>query len=459
MKHILALLLIPILALPAFAQKIDSDNALFRSIEENRQWPSYRGYYASGYLDDAALPDSFNIETSYNVKWNIEVPGMGLSCPVVWDDRVFITTAVSSQDKEGFRTGIFGDIAPVNDSSENVWKLYCYDKRSGNTIWEKDVCKGIPLVKRHPKSTHANTTVATDGYHVVVFFGSEGLYCYNIDGELLWKRDFGLINSAWNLVPSAEWEFCSSPVIFGDKLVIQADALNTDFVAVLELSSGRTIWRQERDEISDWCTPNIYFDGGKARVVVNGFKHRGGYDLETGEEIWWMSGGGDIPIPTPVVWKDLIYFNSAHGSHAPLMAVRNSVRGEVPYPDNEEDPGNDFAWFYDRQGAYMSSVLVYDSLLYLMRWNGNLSCFDARSGELIYRETVHPYSFIASPVAADGKIYLVSETGELYIVEAGRSFKILKTIPLGDISLVTPAISEGMLIFRTAGRLMAVSER
>jgi len=459
MKHIFALSLSMILALPAWSQKIDSDDAFFKSIEKNRQWPSYRGYYASGYLDEAALPDSFNIETSYNVKWNIEIPGMGLSCPVIWDNRVFITTAVSSQDKEGFRTGIYGDIAPVNDSSEHVWKLYCFDKRSGNTIWEKDVFKGIPLVKRHPKSTHANTTVATDGYHVVVFFGSEGLYCYNIDGELLWKRDFGLINSAWNLVESAEWEFCSSPVIFGDKLVIQADALNTDFVAVLELSSGRTLWRQERDEISDWCTPNIYFDGEKARVVVNGYKHRGGYDMETGEEIWWMSGGGDIPIPTPVVWKDLIYFNSAHGSHAPLMAVRNSVKGEVPYPDNEEDPGNDFAWFYDRQGSYMSSVLVYDSLLYVMRWNGNLSCFDARSGELIYRETVHPYSFIASPVAADGKIYMLAENGDLYIAEAGRSYKILKKIPLGDISLVTPAISDGMLIFRTASRMMAVSER
>jgi outer membrane protein assembly factor BamB len=459
MKYILALLLIPILALPAYAQKIDSDVAFFKSMEENRQWPSYRGYYASGYLDGADLPDSFNIETSYNVKWNIEVPGMGLSCPVVWNNLVFITTAVSSQDNAGFRTGIFGDIAPVNDSSEHVWKLYCFDKRSGKTIWERDVYKGIPLVKRHPKSTHANTTVATDGYHVVAFFGSEGLYCYNIDGELLWKRDFGLINSAWNLVESAEWEFCSSPVIFGDKLVIQADALNTDFVAVLELTSGRTIWKQDRDEISDWCTPNIYFDGKKARVVVNGYKHRGGYDLETGEEIWWMSGGGDIPIPTPIVWKDLIYFNSAHGSHAPLMAVKNSVSGEVPYPDNEKDPGKDFAWFYDRLGAYMSSVLVYDSLLYLMRWNGNLSCFDARSGELIYRETVRPYSFIASPIASDGKIYLVSETGDLYIVEAGRSFKILKTIPLGDVSLVTPAISEGLLIFRTASRLMAISER
>ena len=148
------------------------------------------------------------------------------------------------------------------------------------------------MVKRHPKSSHANTTVATDGTHVVVFFGSEGLYCYNKEGSLMWKRDFGLINSAWQVHEYAQWEFCSSPVIYQDKVVIQVDALNTAFVAVLDLSTGETIWREERDEITGWCTPNIYFEGEIARVAVNGYKHRGGYDLETGEEIWRMSGGG-----------------------------------------------------------------------------------------------------------------------------------------------------------------------
>ncbi|NOR33478.1 MAG: PQQ-binding-like beta-propeller repeat protein [Bacteroidales bacterium] len=258
------------------AEEVKSADAFFESMESNRQWPSYRGYFASGYLDDAHLPDSFNIETSYNVKWNIEIPGLGLSCPVIWDDQVFITTAVSSEDNAGYLPGLYGDIEPVNDSSEHVWKIYCFEKSSGKKVWERDAFKGIPRVKRHPKSSHANTTVATDGYHVVAFFGSEGLYCYNVEGELLWKRDFGLINSAWHVVESAEWEFCSSPVIYGSKLVIQADALNTAFVAVLDLSTGRTIWRQERDEISGWCTPNIYFDREKARVAVNGYKHRGG---------------------------------------------------------------------------------------------------------------------------------------------------------------------------------------
>lgn len=443
---------------PLLAAQVDSADSFFASMASNRQWPSYRGYFASGFLDDANLPDSFNIETSYHVKWNIEIPGLGLSCPAIWDDRVFITTAISSQDTEGYRTGMYGDIEPVADSSEHVWKVYCIDRTTGKLLWEKDAHQGIPKVRRHPKSSHANTTVATDGRHVIAFFGSEGLYCYDVDGELLWERDFGLINSSWNLVESAEWEFSSSPVIFQDKVVIQADALNTAFVAVLDLRSGKTLWRQERDEISGWCTPNIYFDGNKARVVVNGYKHRGAYDLETGEEIWRMSGGGDIPVPTPVVWKDLVFFNSAHGRQAPLMAVLNSVQGTIEYPASNEDAGDAFAWFYDRQGAYMSSVLVYHDLLYRLKWNGNLACFDARSGELIYSETVAPISFIASPVASDGKIYMVSEEGTLYIAEAGREYKLLKKIPLGEASLVTPGLSEGMLILRTAGKLIAISE-
>lgn len=439
-------------------EEVNSPDSFFESMESNRQWPSYRGYYATGYLDNASLPDSFNIESSFNVKWNIEVPGLGLSCPVIWDNRIFITTAVSDQDKEGYLPGLYGDIAPVSDSSEHIWKVMCYDKESGDLLWEHDAYRGIPKVKRHPKSSHANTSVATDGSHVIAFFGSEGLYCYSMEGQLLWKRDFGLIMSAWNLVESAEWEFSSSPVIFQDKVIIQADALNQAFVAVLDLQSGETIWRKDREEITGWCTPNIYFDGNKARVVVNGYKHRGAYDLNSGEEIWRMSGGGDIPVPTPIVWKDLIFFNSAHGPNAPLMGVKNNVMGELAYPETEESPGEDFAWFYKRHGAYMTSVLVYDDLLYSLRWNGNLSCFDARTGELLYRETVNPSSFIACPVASDGKIYMVSEYGDLYIARAGKSFEILKKIPLGEVSLVTPGIAEGMLILRTASRLIAVAE-
>ena len=439
------------------AEEVDSAESFFSSMETNRQWPSYRGYFACGYLDNARLPDSFNVYSGYNVLWEKEIPGLGLSCPVIWDDRVFITTAISEKDQAGFRTGMYGNIEPVSDSSEHAWVLYCIHRISGKILWEEELHRGIPSMKRHPKSSHATTTAATDGKRLVVFLGSEGLYCYSVEGERLWKRDFGLIRSAWDVVPTAEWEFGSSPIIYRDRVIIQADALNRSFLAALDLFTGETIWNMDRDEISGWCTPNIYFDGTHARVAVNGYKHRGGYDLETGEEVWKMSGGGDIPIPTPVVWKDLIFFNSAHGRHFPIMAIRNSATGTICYPENDSVTADEIAWFYDRGGAYMSSVLVYDSLLYRLRWNGNLTCFDARGGEVIYQQTVSPTSFIASPVAADGRIYMVSEAGDVYIAGTGREYELLSVIPLGEVSLVTPGISEGVIIFRTSAKLVAIS--
>jgi outer membrane protein assembly factor BamB len=257
------------------ARDIQSEEDLFEAMERNIQWPSYRGFYASGYMKDVQLPDSFNIETGHNVKWNIEIPGLGLSSPSIWDDMVFITTAVSEDDKEGYLPGMYGDIEPVADSSPHTWKLFRIDIKSGEVVWERDLYQGIPKVKRHPKSSHANTTAATDGRHVVVFIGSEGLYCYDVKGKLLWKRDFGLIRSAWDKVEWAEWEFSSSPVIFRGKVIIQADALNQAFIAVLDLATGETLWKQERDEISTWSTPNIYFDGDQPRVAVNGDRHTG----------------------------------------------------------------------------------------------------------------------------------------------------------------------------------------
>jgi outer membrane protein assembly factor BamB len=442
----------------AFSQEINSEKELFEATQMNRQWPSYRGFYAAGYMNGTDLPENFDIESGENVKWNIEIPGMGLSCPVIWDNKIFITTAISEKDKEGYKTGMYGDIAPVNDTSVHRWMLYCIDKNSGDFLWERKMYEGKPSVKRHPKSSHANTSVATDGKHVVVFLGTEGLYCYDMEGELLWKEDFGLIMSAWHIVKSAEWEFCSSPLIFKDKVIIQADALNQAFVAVLELETGKISWKKERDEIPGWCTPNIYFEANMPRIVVNGYKHRGAYDFYTGEEIWKMDGGGDIPVPTPVVWKDLVFFNSAHGKHRPLMAVKNTSSGEIKYPKKAENASEEFAWFSDRLGAYMSSVLVYEDLLYQIKWNGTLSCFDPRSGEEHYSENIETTSFIASPVAADGKIYLVSENGTAYIVKAGTSYELLEEIPLGEVSLVTPAIVEDMIVYRTAGRLIGVGK-
>ena len=172
--------------------------------DPGRQWPGFRGYMSSGVLDNANLPDSFDLNKMINIRWKIEIPGLGLSSPVIWGNNLFITTAVSASDNSGFKPGIYGNIDPVNDSSEHEWKVFCLDKNTGKLIWEKTSCRGIPRVKRHPKSTHANTSVATDGKYVVAFFGSEGLYCYDMNGNLKWTKSFGLLKSVFFMVPTAE---------------------------------------------------------------------------------------------------------------------------------------------------------------------------------------------------------------------------------------------------------------
>ncbi|MFO7621882.1 MAG: PQQ-binding-like beta-propeller repeat protein [Bacteroidales bacterium] len=428
-------------------------------VNPQRQWPGYRGHMASGVLDNANLPESFNIEKNTNVRWKTPVPGLGISSPVIWGDRLFITTAVSESDKEGFKPGIYGDVASVKDESVHEWIVYCIDKNSGKIIWERTSYKGIPKVKRHPKSTHANSSVATDGNYVVAFFGSEGLYCYDMNGKLQWQKSFGVLKSVFFSMENAEWEFASSPIIHEGVLVIQCDVLENSFVAAYDVKSGKELWKMERDEYPGWCTPNIYEHNGRKYVAVNGYKHRGGYDFTTGKEIWRMSGGGDIQIPAPILGEGLIYFNSAHGRTSPIMAVRTGAAGDITL--NEGETANSgIAWYIPRGGSYMHTLLLYRNRLYNVNWNGMVNCLDPATGKEIYNGKLgNTKSFVASPVASDGRIYIVDEEGTLYIIQDGDKFNLLAEIPLGGICMTAPAITDGMIYFRTQSQLIAVGRK
>ncbi len=428
-------------------------------VNQNREWPAYRGYMSSGVLDNTNLPDVFDLEKMSNIKWKVKVPGLGLSSPVIWDNKLFITTAISQADKDGFKPGIYGDIAPVNDSSVHEWKVFCIDKNTGAIIWDKTAYKGVPKMKRHPKSTHANTSVATDGKYVVAFFGSEGLFCYDMNGNLQWQKNFGLLKSVFYMVKTAEWEFASSPIIYNGVLIIQCDVLENSFVAAYDVKTGKQLWKTIRNEYPGWCTPNIYTNAGKTYVALNGYKQRAGYDFETGKEVWTMAGGGDIQIPTPIVGNNLIYFNSAHGQSSPIIAVKTSAVGNITLKDKETS--NDFIkWSLPRGGSYMHTMLLYRNHLYNVNWNGTIICLDPLTGKEIYNAKMgNTKSFIASPVASDGKIYIVDEEGTVYILEDGNSFKLLAEIPLNDICLTAPALTDGMIIFRTQKYLISVGKK
>jgi outer membrane protein assembly factor BamB len=427
-------------------------------LNPERQWPGYRGCLASGVLDNANLPVTFDLKKHLNIRWTTEIPGMGISSPVIWGNRLFITTAISENDKAGFKPGLYGDVTPVKDSSVHEWKVYCIDKETGKMLWERTSFKGIPKMKRHPKSTHANTTAATDGDFVVAFFGSEGLYCYDINGNLKWQKNFGLLRSVFFTMESAEWEFASSPVIYDGKVIIQCDVMENSFLAAYDIRTGRELWKTPRNEYPGWCTPNIYTNAGKTFVAVNGYKHRGGYDLETGKEIWRMSGGGDIQIPTPIIGKGLIYFNSAHGRLSPIMAVSTNATGDITL--NEGETSNDYIrWYIPRGGSYIHTMILYHDRLYNVNWNGTINCLDPLSGKEIYNAKLGKAdSFIASPVASDGKIYIVDENGTVYIIQDGDSFNLLAVIPLDDICMTAPAITDGMIFFRTRKQLIAVGK-
>ena len=419
-------------------------------------WPQFRGPDARGVADGHALPSTWNAETSTGVLWKTPIPGLGHLCPVVWGDRLFVTTAITGKKEAELKVGRYGDIKAVDDSTEHVWRVYSLDKLTGKTIWDREVHRGVPAIQRHTKASHANSTPATDGEHLVVMLGSEGLHCFDLEGKLLWKKDLGVLDSGFFRMPEAQWGFGSSPVIYEGHVVVQADVQKNSYVAVFDVNDGREVWRTARNDVPSWSTPVVHAGPRRTQVIVNGFKHIGGYDFATGKELWKLSGGGDIPIPTPILGDGLVYFSSSHGGQAPLFAVKLDATGDISL--SGEATSNEYvAWSYSRTGAYMPTPVLYGDHFYVCRDNGILSCYDAKTGERLYQERLGSgVAMTASSVAGDGKLYFTGEMGDVYVVKAGPEFELLSKSPLGEVILATPAISEGVLYFRNQGHVVAV---
>jgi len=411
-------------------------------------WPSFRGVFARGVADGFATPVSWDVAGAENIKWKTAIPGLAHSGPVVWGDRVFVTTAVSAKAEPELKVGMYGDVRPVRERDVHAWKVYCLDKSSGAILWERTAHTGVPKVKRHPKSSHANSTPATDGKHVVAFFGSEGLYCYDLAGKPLWQKDFGVLNSCFFRMPSAQWGFASCPIIHRGRVIVQCDVEKNSFLAAFDVVTGKELWRTPRDEVPTWGTPTVHESDGQAQIIVNGFKHIGGYDFETGKELWKLRGGGDIPVPTPIVAHGLIFITNAHGRLSPIYAIHTTATGDISENDG-------VAWSHRRAGSYMPTPIVYGEYLYVCRDRGAMTCYRADTGQKIYSDRVRG-TFSASPVAADGKLYLTSEAGDVHVVKAGPQFELLATNSMGEVCMATPAVSGETLFFRTRRHVMAV---
>lgn len=430
-------------------------------------WPQFRGWQACGVADGFPLPSHWDAESGQNILWRTPLPGLGHSCPIIWGDRVYVTTAVGEAAQD-LRVGLYGDIMPVNEDKPYEWRLLCLEKSSGKILWNELIHKGVPKVKRHPKASHANSTPATDGRRIVVCLGPEGLHCYDTSGKRVWSKDLGDLDSGYFAVPAAQWGFGSSPVIFNERVYLQCDVQKNSFLAAYDLNDGGEVWRTPRQEVPTWGSPTVYVAdqtgdskaAGAVQIVVNGWKHIGGYDAASGKEVWRMMGTADIPVPTPVVWNDLFYFTASHGPSPFTAAVKaKDAKGELVLPTGEKRH-EAVAWAVF-SGAYMQTPIVYGDVLYVCRDNGVLTAHDARTGEQLFRERLGDgrTGFTASAVAGDGKLFYTSESGEVYVLKAGRAFEPIAGNELKQTCMATPGISAGVLYFRTDRELIAVGEK
>jgi outer membrane protein assembly factor BamB len=443
------------------------------------QWPSFRGDNARGWVDAdagaAKVPVEWDVEKGDNIRWKTPIPGLAHSSPIVWNDRIFVTTAVPSGGPTSLKVGLYGAGDSAEDMIPHDFRVICLDAKDGKILWDHTAWSGVPKFARHTKATHCNSTPATDGNVVVTLFGAQGLYAYSLDGKPLWqKTDLGDLDVGPHNAPELHWGYASSPIIYDGRVYVQCDIKKDAYLAAFDVRDGRELWRVPRDDVPGWCTPSVLPAarlaaqgdvppaGLGAQIIVNGCRHMGGYDAATGREIWRMSGGGGVPVPTPVVAGDLILFTSNHrpirdeDRPQPIYAVRRDATGDITIPkDAKSGPG--VAWALEKAGNYMQTPLAYRGLAFFCRDNGAATCYDLETGEQVWRERLAGNTgFTASPVAADGHVYWASEEGSVFVVEAGRTFRKVAVNAMGEICMATPAIHRGTLYLRTQHHLFAI---
>ena len=393
-----------------------------------RHWPQFRGAGAAGVADGADLPDAWDGERQGGILWKTRIPGLAHSSPVVWGDQVFVTTAVSSRPDATFKPGLYGEGTASEDRSVHRWQLLSLDKRTGKLLWERTAYEGEPREKRHVKATYANATPATDGRYVVAFFGSQGLYAYDLDGNLKWKRDLGRLDAGAYDAPDYEWGTASSPIIHKDLVIVQCDQQKDSFLMALRLKDGEVAWKAAREELPSWATPTVYpgEGAGRAELVTNAPNFIRGYGPETGRELWRLGRSSQITAPTPVFDGELIVVMSGRRPNAPIFVVKAGASGDITLPEGAT-AGGPVLWTRERAGSYMPTPLIYRGQLYVLKNQGILACYDLRSGDQKYEQRLPGVTsgFSASPVAADGKLYLPSEDGDVLVVKAGPQFELM----------------------------------
>lgn len=421
-------------------------------------WPQFRGPAASG-VSTSSVPLRWDLGAGLNVRWQTAIPGLGHASPIVWQDRIYVATAVRPGAKAELKVGLYGDGDSFAEKDKHQWRLLCVDKASGKILWDKLALEAVPRLERHTKATHCNSTPATDGKRIVAMFGSEGLYCFDMNGDRLWSKDLGKLHAAPADMPSLQWGFASSPILHDGKVVVQVDTITEQFLAVFAAADGKELWRRTRKDNSSWCTPVVARTSGRTQIVANGWKEIGGYDFQTGAPHWWLSEGGDVPVASPVVAGDRVILTSGHGKYRPMRAVRLEATGDIK-PLDIAQTNSGIAWVHPRKGNYLQTPIVVGDKVWGCSNDGIVTCFDLASGSIHYEERIGGggQGFTASPVSAGGKLYFTGELGDVFVLPVSDKFSVLATNKLDGLCLATPAISDGAIFFRTTEKLLAIGK-
>ncbi|TKJ36455.1 MAG: serine/threonine protein kinase [Planctomycetes bacterium B3_Pla] len=415
-------------------------------------WPQFRGPSA-GVAEDSILPDTWS--TTENVAWTVDIPGRGWSSPIVWGNRVFVTSAIGADDSETPKKGLyFGGNRDKPSDKTHLWMVYCIDFNNGKILWERLAHQAVPKHSLHIKNTYASETPVTDGERVYAYFGNIGLFCYDMDGKELWSKQFGSFKTRYN------WGTAASPVLYKDWLFIVNDNDEQSFAVALGKITANQMWRVDRDEKSNWATPYIWENQKRTELITCGTGKIRSYDLN-GKLLWELGGMSNIAIPTPFAKHGLLYISSGYigDKKRPIFAIRPGAQGDITL--NEDQSSNEYiAWSHKQGGPYNPSPIGYGDYLYVLYDRGMVSCYNARTGSEIYSKQQiadDAKAFTSSPWANNGRIFCLSEDGDTFVIQAGPEFKLLGRNKLDEMCMATPAALRGSLIIRTMSKLYRIS--
>jgi outer membrane protein assembly factor BamB len=414
-------------------------------------WPSFRGEGAMGLGESAALPDTWS--QTENIAWKVPIGGRGWSSPVVWGERIFLTTAISEGEIEKVKQGLYFGGERPKSKDVHEWRVLCLDLNTGDTIWEKTVHKGVPPHARHLKNSYASETPIVDGERVYAYFGNVGMFTSDLDGNLLWKRQWKPVKTRLG------WGTAASPVLHGDRLYVINDNHDQSFLVALDKKTGDVIWRQDRDdEKSNWSPPFVWENPKRTEIVTTGSKKVRSYDLD-GNVLWTLTGLSSITVTSPFAHGGVLHLGSGYigDKRKPWFAIKPGAKGDISLDDDETS--NEFiVWCQKKSAPYMPTPVLYEERLYVLLDRGLLSALDATTGKVIYdRERLGKSAgFTASPLAWGGKIFCFGERGETVVVQAGDTFKELHRNELGELIMSTPAIAGDSLILRTEKHLYRI---